>query len=139
MPKKKPRKDRTTSIKHEKRYYYLGCKRIMGIDEAGRGTWAGPVTAGAVCLPVEREGLKTYLKGVRDSKDMTPNQRLALVETRVAGQLDRRAGDDVSGLELLEAVLEEILEALFHVAELFVIIHQFGLVHLVERFLVFHH
>ena len=47
---------------------------LAGIDEAGRGSWAGPVTAGAVVLPVD-ENLLTRLPGVRDSKRMTSRQR----------------------------------------------------------------
>lgn len=43
---------------------------IIGIDEVGRGAWAGPVTAGAVMLP---DGWA--LAGLRDSKLMTPLAR----------------------------------------------------------------
>ena len=45
-----------------------------GLDEAGRGAWAGPVSAGAVILPADPVIL-LRLKGVRDSKQMTPAQR----------------------------------------------------------------
>ncbi len=48
---------------------------VAGLDEAGRGAWAGPVVAGAVILPVERADLQQALKGVRDSKLCTPLQR----------------------------------------------------------------
>ncbi|MCE5209556.1 MAG: ribonuclease HII [Chloroflexi bacterium] len=47
---------------------------VGGIDEAGRGAWAGPVAAGAVILPMQADILQT-LSGVRDSKCMTPLQR----------------------------------------------------------------
>jgi len=47
---------------------------IGGIDEAGRGAWAGPVAAAAVILPPD-PGLIAILPGVRDSKQMTPAQR----------------------------------------------------------------
>jgi len=54
-----------------------GATMIAGFDEAGRGAWAGPVTAAAVVLPIEvRE--KALLGGVRDSKQLTPAQRSAL-------------------------------------------------------------
>ncbi|GAB4525248.1 MAG: ribonuclease HII [Anaerolineae bacterium] len=58
-----------------------GLRRIVGIDEAGRGAWAGPVAAGAVCLPIENADLSDILAGVRDSKMMTPRQRERLVDT----------------------------------------------------------
>ena len=75
------RKDRTASLKHERHYYSLGYTHIIGIDEVGRGPWAGPVTAGAVCLPIARDDLSKLLKGVRDSKKMTARQREALDQT----------------------------------------------------------
>lgn len=49
-------------------------KLVAGIDEAGRGALAGPVSAGALILPAE-PGLQDFLEGVRDSKEMTPGQR----------------------------------------------------------------
>lgn len=58
-----------------------GYERIAGIDEAGRGTWAGPVFAAAVCLPVGQKNLTRSLAGVRDSKEMTPRQREDVVQT----------------------------------------------------------
>ncbi|HET59908.1 MAG TPA: ribonuclease HII [Chloroflexi bacterium] len=47
---------------------------VAGVDEAGRGAWAGPVTAGAVILPLSRN-LENMLTGVRDSKQMSARQR----------------------------------------------------------------
>ena len=49
-------------------------KLVAGIDEAGRGALAGPVSAAALILPAE-PGLQDLLEGVRDSKEMTPQQR----------------------------------------------------------------
>ncbi len=77
----KKRRDKTASLFHERLYYAQGYEKIIGIDEAGRGPWAGPVSAGAVCLPVSDPKLSQKLKGVRDSKQMTPLQRTTLVDT----------------------------------------------------------
>ena len=52
-----------------------GFKLIAGIDEAGRGAWAGPVVAAACILPLERAGLDMELRLVRDSKLLSPRQR----------------------------------------------------------------
>ncbi len=52
---------------------------VAGIDEAGRGCWAGPVTAGAVILPPDPE-IIGRLQGVRDSKLMTPAERDAMFD-----------------------------------------------------------
>ncbi len=78
---KKAKKPKTASLIHERNYYNMGCRVIFGIDEAGRGPWAGPVSAGAVALPLHRKDLNKALAGVRDSKEMTPNQRESLVDT----------------------------------------------------------
>lgn len=55
-----------------------GLLPVAGLDEAGRGAWAGPVSAAAVILPLERDDLPAALEGVRDSKLCTPRQREAL-------------------------------------------------------------
>jgi ribonuclease HII len=47
---------------------------VAGIDEAGRGAWAGPVCVGAVILPADPSLVQTLHK-VRDSKLMTPLAR----------------------------------------------------------------
>ncbi len=51
-----------------------GLVTLAGLDEAGRGAWAGPVSAGAVVLSVDPD-LCQQLPGVRDSKQMTAMQR----------------------------------------------------------------
>lgn len=54
-----------------------GYRRIAGVDEAGRGAWAGPVYAAAVVLPLERPDLARFLADVRDSKQLSPQRREA--------------------------------------------------------------
>ncbi len=58
----------------EKALWEQGFFYIAGIDEAGRGAWAGPVMAGAVILPIDLD-LLNIMDGVRDSKQMTPLER----------------------------------------------------------------
>ena len=53
-----------------------GYSTIAGIDEVGRGALAGPVSVGVVVVD---RGIREALAGVRDSKDLTPNARNALV------------------------------------------------------------
>jgi ribonuclease HII len=53
----------------------------IGIDEAGRGSFWGPLMAGAVCLPPVSEWTDTHravFLGVRDSKKLSPKKRGAL-------------------------------------------------------------
>jgi len=63
----------------EKKYFKAGKRIIFGIDEAGRGPWAGPLVAGAVALPIANPDLPQLLRGVKDSKQMTARQRQAAV------------------------------------------------------------
>ncbi len=46
---------------------------ICGVDEAGRGPWAGPVTAGAVILAPDHQ-----IVGLTDSKKLSEKKRLQL-------------------------------------------------------------
>lgn len=60
----------------EQALWAAGALAVAGLDEAGRGAWAGPVCAGVVVLPPEDANLCARLAGVRDSKQMTPRQRV---------------------------------------------------------------
>ncbi len=51
--------------------------RVAGVDEAGRGPWAGPVVAAAVALPAEPPA--ALIDGLDDSKQLTAKQRLAFM------------------------------------------------------------
>lgn len=66
---------RWPDLSRERRLLRAGATRIAGLDEAGRGAWAGPLAAAAVILPLERRDLARALLQVRDSKQMTPRQR----------------------------------------------------------------
>ncbi len=57
--------------KLEERLWGEGKKFVVGIDEAGRGPLAGPVSAGAVCISPDSK----IIESVRDSKKMTHKQR----------------------------------------------------------------
>ncbi len=67
------------SLREEFALRQAGYKWIAGLDEAGRGAWAGPVVAGAVILPLDREDLPAALAAVRDSKRLTPRKRERLL------------------------------------------------------------
>lgn len=54
-----------------------GARVVAGVDEAGRGPWAGPVVAGAAILA--RDDLPAQLRdGLDDSKALTRRRREAL-------------------------------------------------------------
>ncbi len=66
--------------KYEKAARAAGASRIAGVDEVGRGALFGPVVAAAVILPEN-----CRIRGLRDSKQLTPEERerlAAIVEER---------------------------------------------------------
>ncbi|HYM65314.1 MAG TPA: ribonuclease HII [Candidatus Sulfotelmatobacter sp.] len=58
------------SFKEEHLLWKKGFKRIVGLDEVGRGAFAGPLVAAAVILPD-----KFNINGIRDSKLLTSKKR----------------------------------------------------------------
>lgn len=67
------------SLLLEKALASKGYQLIAGVDEVGRGSWAGPIVAAAVILPLDRPGLEQDLEGVRDSKQLTAQRREELL------------------------------------------------------------
>lgn len=67
---------RGPTLRLERKFWREGEDVIVGIDEVGRGSWAGPVTVCALAAPDK------HLAGVRDSKLLTPDER-----ERVAGKI----------------------------------------------------
>ncbi len=57
------------TLRLERKCWKAGERVVVGIDEVGRGAWAGPVT---VCALVSSP---THLPGVRDSKQLSRDQR----------------------------------------------------------------
>lgn len=72
-PKKRINKFKIPDWTTEKSLWLQGFKLVVGVDEVGRGAWAGPVVAGAVIFA---EG--TEIVGVRDSKQMNEYDRECL-------------------------------------------------------------
>ena len=52
-----------------------GVRCIAGVDEVGRGAWAGPVAAAAVILPPAAYEDRRLLWGLTDSKRLSPAAR----------------------------------------------------------------
>jgi ribonuclease HII len=64
------------TVYNEQAFWLQGRLLVAGVDEAGRGAWAGPVAAGAVILPATVDILQE-LADVCDSKLLTAAQREA--------------------------------------------------------------
>ena len=61
----------------EGKHWACGALYVAGIDEVGRGAWAGPVVAAVVVLPAD-PAITEDLRGVRDSKAVPPAERECL-------------------------------------------------------------
>lgn len=69
------------SRRHEAELWAAGCQYVAGVDEVGRGAWAGPLVAAAVVLPTDCK-----LRGARDSKLLT-----SLKRQQLAAKIKRQA------------------------------------------------
>jgi ribonuclease HII len=66
------------NAKLEQQLWAAGCDVVVGLDEVGRGSWAGPLAIGAAVIPVGKR-----IHGVRDSKLLSERERERL-HTKVA-------------------------------------------------------
>jgi ribonuclease HII len=71
-------KGKGPGLSFERALWDAGASIVVGVDEVGRGAWAGPLTVGAAVVPRDRRVYK-----IRDSKMLTETEREALFE-RVA-------------------------------------------------------
>lgn len=72
------------NLKEEKQLWNRGYKLVVGLDESGRGGWAGPVVAAALMIKPKISTSKNSriftnklpeIREVRDSKKLTPKTR----------------------------------------------------------------
>jgi ribonuclease HII len=68
-------KRKAPGTRRERDLWELGHQVVVGIDEVGRGAWAGPLTLGAVVIPKDKR-----LTKVRDSKMLTEPEREVMYE-----------------------------------------------------------
>jgi len=100
----------------EEMAFQEGYQIIAGVDEAGRGPLAGPVVAAACVLP---RGL--VIKGIDDSKKLTPKERKELYCTLVAHpEVDFAVGvvehQQIDLMNILQASLEAMAIAVKNLA-----------------------
>lgn len=83
---------------------------VAGIDEAGRGPWAGPVVAGAVVI-MDKNLADELVKGLDDSKKISAKKReklyLKLLEEEQKGKLAIGVGEasaqEIDEINILQA------------------------------------
>jgi ribonuclease HII len=103
MPISKP------DFSFELSHLQAGAKIIAGVDEAGRGPWAGPVVAGAVILDLDN-----YPVGLNDSKKLSAAKREILFEqlqdcARIGvGIVDV---DEIDQINILQATMKAMAQA----------------------------
>lgn len=86
-------KAKSPSLLVERDLWTAGYEIVVGMDEVGRGAWAGPLTVGAAVLPKDRRVYK-----IRDSKMLTPGEREALFD-RIASWCETWAVGHASQVE----------------------------------------
>ena len=116
---KEAEEDRLNNLKKfEMNLYNEGYKFICGIDEAGRGPLAGPVSVGAVVMKPDSK-----LEWVNDSKKVTEKRREILYDRIIEDSLawsvqliDQKEIDEINILEAtkkgLHLALEDIINQL---------------------------
>lgn len=62
-------------LEYERGLWDAGTTVVAGVDEVGRGAWAGPISVGAAIVPRDRRIYK-----VRDSKMLTEDEREAMFD-----------------------------------------------------------
>ncbi len=72
---RKALKTKGPDLNEERALWDAGAEFVVGIDEVGRGAWAGPLTIGAVIIPRDRRIYK-----LRDSKQLTEREREAIFD-----------------------------------------------------------
>ena len=97
---------------------------VAGIDEAGRGPWAGPVVAGAVVI--KDQNLDDFLlAGLNDSKKLTAAKREALYERLFEAQeqgklcigIGQASAEEIDRYNILQATFMAMRRAYEALAE----------------------
>lgn len=107
-------KAKAPNLAVERELWDSGREVVVGIDEVGRGSWAGPLTVGAAVVPRDKRVYK-----VRDSKMLSEAEREALFD-RIApwcvawgiGHASARECDDLGMSEAQRLAARRALDAL---------------------------
>lgn len=99
-----------TITEYERKYQAMGIEYIGGIDEAGRGPYAGPVVTACVILPV---GCR--IEGVNDSKKLSSKKREKLFdiiyERAAAVGIGMADNNEIDELNILQATYRAMRRA----------------------------
>jgi len=103
----------------EHKLWQDGYSHLAGIDEAGRGAWAGPVSAAAVIFP-QMSIIPKHLAGLNDSKKLKPHQReklaIEIKEIAAGWGIGFASSEEVDELGILPATKLAMQRALCSLA-----------------------
>jgi ribonuclease HII len=109
-------------LEFERTAWSAGCRFVAGLDEVGRGPLAGPVVACAVVFDPSlfRSGIPETLRGLTDSKKLSPSRRTVFFERLVSHAeifygLGRAEVEDIDRINILQATwlaMERAVQAL---------------------------
>lgn len=101
---------------YEREMIQLGAQYIAGVDEVGRGPFAGPVVCAAVILPLEKKNL---IEGIDDSKKLKEGERERLAELireRAIAykicEVDNKTIDRINILQATKLCMKQAVEGL---------------------------
>ena len=101
---------------YEREMTQLGAKYIAGVDEVGRGPFAGPVVCAAVILPLDKTNL---IEGIDDSKKLKEGERERLAELireRAIAykicEVDNKTIDRINILQATKLCMKQAVEGL---------------------------
>lgn len=99
------------TLKYESELWKKGCHLVCGVDEVGRGCFAGPVVVGAVVLSKE----VVLPEGVADSKLLKPKTReelaIKIKETAVVWAISEVSVEHINKLGIGKATQMAFLQA----------------------------
>ena len=99
------------SLALENEFWLKGYKLVAGIDEVGRGAWAGPLVVAAVILPVDFK----IPTGLTDSKLLKHQQRVILAkiikEKAVGISISEISPQRIDKIKMARAVHEAFRQA----------------------------
>jgi ribonuclease HII len=105
------------SLDEEKKLWKKGYKRVVCLDEVGRGAVAGPVVAAAVSL---KKGLRLKIFDLKDSKKLSPKKREEIYNFIVKnpkiewgiGKVSEKRIDKINILEATKLAMKKALKNL---------------------------
>lgn len=111
--------DRPT-LEAELALHQQGYRFVAGVDEAGRGAWAGPVVAAAVILSPTCPRLAEAWEGIRDSKQLTSRQRDVQFDIICRSAADLGVGfasaEEIDEMGILPATRAAMMRAIDHLS-----------------------